>query len=129
MKSRRAEEMSPEDYLNPVLFKSEFDDLSPSTYADDQYAQGRQVGRNAFEITIACNGTWGSVNKDGSVTNSYERIGYHGRTSDLLQGFLDSGTPIHVYRYSQVGCVVINDPDSTDIKVEDKASAWMLTKG
>jgi hypothetical protein len=135
MKSIRAEEMKPEDYMCPDLFKSEFDDLSPSTYADDQYAQGLQVGRNAYEISIACNGTWGSVNKDGSTTRSYEKIGYHGRTCDLLQGFLDSGTPIRVYRYNEFNShntpdgVVINDPDALPESVEDKATAWMLTKG
>jgi len=41
--------------------------------------------------------------KDGSSMTSYEKIGYHANTADLLRGFIDSAVPIKVYRDTTEG--------------------------
>jgi len=41
--------------------------------------------------------------KDGSSMTSYEKIGYHANTAGLLQGFLESGVVIKVYRDTTEG--------------------------
>lgn len=75
--------------------------------------------------------------KDGSITSSYETIGYHGHTAALLQGFLDSGVPIRVYRYSELGGdnsnggAVINRPDDADSALfpSHRAYEWEVWGG
>ena len=49
-------------------------------------------------MSISENGVWGAQLKDGSHLSSYEVLGYHACTADLLRGLLDSGVPIRVYR-------------------------------
>jgi len=71
--------------------------------ADRQYELGRNVSRMARRVIISADGTWASVNLDGSLTQSYEGIGYHACTAHLLHGFLDGPAELVVYRYVNGG--------------------------
>jgi len=97
------EKLDAMEYLNWQQFATPFDSL-PSHVADKtaerQYQAGLDIGHNATEIHLSYRGVWSSRNKSGSSTGSYEGIGYHAWTCELLHGFLDSGTPIIVHRYN-----------------------------
>lgn len=110
MEYSQIEKLPAESYLNPELFRTEWDTLPANTgkgYSDQQYQTGLLVGRESEYVTISARGTWGAVGKRGSVTTSYEGIGYHACTADLLRGFLDSGVSIIVYRYTNLEGVKI----------------------
>ena len=95
--------LAPAAFLVAADFKTMFDGAANAEYRTKQYEQGLAIGKRSQYVTIACNGTWGAQGLDGSSTCSYEGIGYHAGTADLLQGFIDSGVPIVVYRYSESG--------------------------
>lgn len=99
--------LPPEAYLDPERFRTEWDDPD-GAYAAQQYAEGLKISRQAETVCIACNGTWTARMRAGGVTTSYEGIGYHSCTADLLRGFLDGPAPLVVYRWS--------NPDGTTIK-------------
>jgi len=67
-------------------------------YKTKQYQKGLEMARDCYVVYIARNGVWSSDNRDGSTTFSYEGIGYHACTADLLQGWLDGGVTIVDYR-------------------------------
>jgi hypothetical protein len=69
------------------------------SYAREQREKALETGAGAVRITIAVNDTWGACRKDGGSTSSYEKLGYHSGTRELMAGFLESGTPIEVYRH------------------------------
>jgi hypothetical protein len=95
MLAHECEITAPENYLNPNLFSTVFD--RPDR-AKDQYAKGLELGKEWPRISIGVNGTWSGC-RFGAAVDSYEKIGYHANTRELLQGFLDSGTQIFVYRW------------------------------
>ncbi len=87
--------------MSPVDFRTDFDQYPENVktnLAVRQYQKGLEIGQQAKHVFITAGTTWGSVNKNGSQTSSYEGIGYHAGTAYLLHGFLDSGVPIYVYR-------------------------------
>ena len=90
---------NPYDYLNPDNFTTDYD--TRPDYASKQYAHGREIGEQFDYISISYRGVWsaGSYELDmhGPHCFSYETIGLHAHTSDLLRGFLDSGKPIWVF--------------------------------
>lgn len=94
------EKLPAEAYLNPDNFKTAMDSLPEKGYAEKQYQHGLQVGREANLIWINARSVWGADLKNGGMCSSSEGIGYHSCTSDLLRGFLDSGTPIQVSRWN-----------------------------
>lgn len=100
---RKPEDMSASDYLNPQLFTTGFDDASPYG-ADEQYRKGLAIGSASEEVVIAVNSTWSARGLDGSSTTSYEKIGFHANTADLLRGFIDSGCQIRVWRIVNDRC-------------------------
>lgn len=77
------------------------DDSKPASVekAKEQLAEGIRIGSAAIQITIGINDVWSAKMKDGGSLQSYEKIGYHARTRELLQGFIASGCPIFVVRY------------------------------
>lgn len=87
-----------EDFFNPAKLASPLDLLSNQQYADEQYAKGLQIGKNAQRIYIAENDVWSARMMDGSHIDSYEKIGYHAHTASLMKGFIDSGCFIKVFR-------------------------------
>jgi len=103
--------LAPQEYLNWRQFETPFDTYHENVargLADEQYQHGLDIGREYDQIHISCNGVWGATKqpadpkRSGVVhCQSCEGIGYHACTKDLLHGFLDSGTPIVVYRYGQ----------------------------
>lgn len=97
--------LPPEAYLDPENFRTENDHLPPSKYAKEQHEKGLLTGLRSRQISIAINSVWGAIGLDGSSTSSYEGIGYHSRTAELLQGFLDSGCRIVVHRSTAIGVV------------------------
>ena len=95
----------PETYLHPEKFQTVTDSLPPSKYAQEQHQKGLLTGLHAREITVSCSSVWGATMLDGGALSSYEGIGYHSRTAELLQGFLDSGCKIVVYRHGPLGTI------------------------
>lgn len=95
-----------EAFLDPSRFVTDFDARNQARdgYGDKQYAEGLKVSREAREVFISANGTWGADLKPtlpgslGASLTSYEGIGYHANTADLLRGFLAGPAPIKVYR-------------------------------
>jgi hypothetical protein len=106
-------ELAPEEYLNWQSFDTEGDSYPGNVqrgYAEEQYQKGLEIGRKNDVVFICGNGTWGAERNapgQNSYTTSYEGIGYHACTKDLLHGFLDSGAPVLVYRHNLSGGVRI----------------------
>jgi hypothetical protein len=96
------EELQPEAYLNWEQFRTPYDAKQPD-YCQQQYDEGLKIGSNARCIIINYNSVWNSSNKDNSHILSYEKIGYHAGTADLLHGFLDSEVQINVIRWTKEG--------------------------
>jgi hypothetical protein len=110
MMKSRLEVLPPHAYLCPDMFVVGYPsdahhgngsslEGKRSAYGQKQYEKGLQYGRDAVKVTIGVNSVWGATMKDGGHVGSYEKIGYHACTADLLQGFIDSGVPIYVYRW------------------------------
>lgn len=87
------------DFLHPELFGTDWDNRPE--YAEEQYQEGLKTGRESREVFITCGGTWGAHGLSGSQTTSYEGIGYHAHTADLLRGFIASGVKIVIHRYGK----------------------------
>lgn len=94
-------------YLSTDNFRTMFDAQHVASgefgYAARQYKSGLEVGQKSTEIHIAVNSVWSARGKDGGHTSSYEGIGYHACTADLLRGFIDSGCKIIVHRDNDDG--------------------------
>jgi len=88
------------DYRYPYLFTTAMDNTSGD---DQQYTKGLDIGRKANLVSISIYGSWTAQMKDGGSMTSYEKIGYHANTADLLRGFIDSAVPIKVYRDTTEG--------------------------
>jgi hypothetical protein len=91
--------MTPEDFLTPEKFSTPLDS---NAWNKIQYNKGLSIGRKAKEIHIACDSTWSARMLDGGYMSSYESVGYHANTKELLQGFLDSGAEIWIHRANNV---------------------------
>lgn len=89
-------------FLNPETFVTSFDDVKKG-YKQEQYEHGLQVSREAKRVTISINSAWSAQMQGGSFLSSYEGIGYHSCTADLLRGFLDGGAEIVVFRDTGAG--------------------------
>ena len=87
--------MPADAFLNPDNFRTGFD--TPAL-ASEQYEKGKKIGTEYKEVHISASSTWGA-NKPNTALSSYEGIGYHAGTADLLKGFLDSGVAIFVHRW------------------------------
>jgi len=85
-----------ERFLDPANFETDYDGDILDSYPDRQYAKGIAQGEGAHRVTISANDVWHSDNRDGSMTSSYERLGYHRATRQLFLGFLNSDVEILV---------------------------------
>lgn len=92
--------LPPESFLNPDNFDTKYDSQA---YGLEQYQNGFEIGKESKYVVISANSTWFAKNKNGGSTHSYEGIGYHANTKDLLRGFLDSGCKVIVYRLTDKG--------------------------
>lgn len=105
--------LAPETYLTWELFGTLYD--RDDDYARDQYAKGRNIGQDAKDgggqVCITSAGTWNAdiprtfTNEMPTIITSYEGIGYHRSTKDLLHGFFgqrmqDRGMPLQNTRKS-----------------------------
>lgn len=92
-------------YLSPEMFRTSFDawHVNAGTNKSKQYLDGLKTGQDSIEIHIAINSVWSARLKNGGHLSSYEGIGYHACTADLLRGFLDSGCKIVVHRDNHDG--------------------------
>lgn len=87
------------DFLKPENFITSFD----ATHVDickDQYLKGLQYSQESSTIGISASGVWWAEGKDESFTDSFEVIGYHTGTADLLRGFLAGPAKLIIYRLS-----------------------------
>lgn len=96
--------LKAEDYLNPNNFKTEFDRINPRR-SQEQYETGLRWSNSAEEIHLNFQGIWSAKMKDGSFITSYEGIGYHGNTAELLKGFLEGIAPLIVHRQTENGTI------------------------
>lgn len=107
MNYKQLSALSAKTYLIPQNFITEFDVLPEhlnSGYAQKQYQRGLEVGKEYSLIVIGPQSVWSGhepYNKQSSYIESWEGIGYHACTANLLQGFLDSPARIVVHRYSR----------------------------
>lgn len=90
--------LPPDAFLQWENFRTEYD-CPGDAYSLEQYSNGLEIGRASVTVGISMNGTWYALGKDRSTTTSYEGIGYHRSTADLLHGLLDSGCPFVVHRF------------------------------
>ena len=101
------------DFLTPAKFTASEVWPAWANFAAEQYQRGLELAQK-WEIHISANDVWGGYRKDAkgsSDLSSYEKIGYHSGTGELLRGFLDSGRPIFVHR--------VMDPDIRCFKLEN----------
>ncbi len=84
------------DFLDPTNFHTDFDIHSASK--DEKYRRGLADCTEFSEVCIGINDVWSATGKNGALVRSYERIGYHPYTADLLLAFLDSDCAFFVYR-------------------------------
>ena len=108
---RELRALAPDTYLTWELFGTLYD--RDDDYARDQYAKGRKIGQDAKDgdgqVCITSAGTWNAdiprtfSGEMPTIITSYEGIGYHRSTKDLLHGFLDSGCKIAVVRETDHG--------------------------
>lgn len=89
-------------YLNPENFVTPRDKLNRD-YAIAQAQKGQQISNSAKLVSISCTGCWAANMEDDSHVTSYERIGYHVNTAELLSGFLAGHAPIVVWRETADG--------------------------
>lgn len=92
--------MSAESFRNPELFRTSYDAKLGDSVREKHYRTGLEVSTKSREVIIAANGIWEASRHDGSRMISYEGIGYHSCTADLLRGFLDGPAPLVIYRYN-----------------------------
>jgi hypothetical protein len=95
--------MSPEMFLNPDNFKTPNDEMRGEEYACKQYEKGLRIANESLEVGVSVGGTWFAIGKNGSQFQSYEGIGYHPCTSDLLKGFLDGSAQFVIVRLTDKG--------------------------
>jgi hypothetical protein len=109
-------------YLDWQSFETAYD--TPER-AKVQYEKGLAIGKESRFITLSYKGVWGYVSDKGTTT-SYEGIGYHANTKDLLHGLLDSGAVVLVYRWykdSPITCKVISGNPSPEL-LEYLSDSW-----
>lgn len=82
--------------------KTEFDGMHRANRGAD-YDRGFRVGSEATEFNISYSGTWSTVNKDGSSTGSYEKLGFHANTAYFFCGVVASGVKIVDHRDTEAG--------------------------
>lgn len=92
------EKLSVSDYLNPQNFVTDWDSMHDAEKRAAKYQESLRIGQESRQLFINYNSVWHADGLNGSHTSSYEGIGYHAVTSELLRGFLDSGKPIVIVR-------------------------------
>lgn len=92
--------LPPEAFLNPEDFRTGYDSWETNAlYGQKQYEKGLKVSNESARVGISESGTWWAAGKDGSFTSSYEGVGYHTATADLLRGLLEGSAAFYVYRW------------------------------
>lgn len=89
-------------------FMTPFDAL-PSNLAKrgEDYNRGLSVGMQAKCVTLSRTLCWSAVHLDGSIIQSYERIGYHANTAYFFAGLVASGVKIDWY--TEDGLVIVQE--------------------
>ena len=92
-----------EAYLDPSRFRTPYDGEGAD---EEQYAKGLKIATEFAEVHIAVNSVWSASKRtDAQSSNmqSFETIGYHAGTSDLLRGFLAGTARVIVHRFTMDG--------------------------
>lgn len=117
--------LPPSAFLDWENFRTGFD-VPGDAISQQQYAKGLEIGRKSKlcgprlmgekgqgSVYIRANSTWAAdippTMPSGTMAgfcSSYEGIGYHRATADLLHGFLDSGARIVVSRWYAKNIVI-----------------------
>jgi hypothetical protein len=64
-----------------------------------------EIGQSAKRIWISVTSVWSAEMQNGASRQSYEGIGYHACTAQLMKGFIDSGAEIWVCRRTKEGTI------------------------
>ena len=89
--------LAPEAYLTPDMFKTEHDQKVDG-FAKDQQLTGMKIGQESHTILVTRDGAWSAFKHKGGMVSSNEIIGVHANTSDLLRGFLASSASIVIQK-------------------------------
>lgn len=112
MTPKELAELSPEDFLFPEKFVTEWPIEKDPTFILNKELEGRNLSREAFRdggaIHISADCVWSHSAGSYSV-QSFERIGYHAGTWALLKGFLSGPAAIYVHRKGMKEPVLIKE--------------------
>lgn len=99
MKSAELAALPADAYLNPATFRTARD---TQAIAEEKYAEGLRRATEFHEVDISVDSVWSACSRTDNIRascQSYETIGYHAGTADLLRGFLAGTARIVVHRY------------------------------
>src|SRR5271157_1551404 len=96
------------DFLNAFNFRTVLD--VSKDCKGQRYFKALEEMRGYTAFHIGAENVWSADCKGGSYLSSYEGIGYHSNTAELLQAALDSDCAFYVYRYEG------NNPVKYDIR-------------
>lgn len=99
--------IAPEEFLKPENFKTSMD--TPEL-DQKQYEKGLKLSNKSDCVGISANGCWFADLIGGGHMSSYEVIGFHSSTAELLRGLLAGTAKFIVYRNTSEGFI------RTDIK-------------
>lgn len=86
--------------VDPNDFRTDFDGLHDGTaYPEQQFAAGEKLAKEGYVLTIGQSGTWVASRSERDTIVSYERLGYHACTKDLLRGFLSANGKCLFYHF------------------------------
>ncbi|MET8382518.1 hypothetical protein ABZV14_05885 [Streptosporangium canum] len=103
--------LPPAAFTYPEMFVTSFD-VPGDECAVKQYKRGLEIATEYDKVAITRGGVWSAYKglRVGirssmwmSSCISYEGIGYHRSTSELLRGFIDGPAALYVERYTDSG--------------------------
>lgn len=98
--------LPPEAFLNPESFVTSWEGEKDTAYKAKQRKAALEASERAYEsggsVYVLANGTWGA-SAGGWVLSTYEGIGYHAGTAEVLRGLLEGPAAFYVYRATPEG--------------------------
>jgi len=112
-------------FLNADAFRTGYDvDLVRS---QNRYRDELSKCADYVDFHIGINGVWSATTKGGADVSSYERIGYHAYSADLLQAALDSDCAFIVHRVEN-GTIVDYDLRELQADAAGGRASWDLVE-
>ena len=90
-----------EAFLDPEAFVTSWEGEKDTAYKAKQRKAALDASARAYEtggsVYVLENGTWGASGSGWCLT-TYEGIGYHAGTAEVLRGLLEGPAAFYVYR-------------------------------